>query len=354
MHEVAHGLGFQNFVNESTGAPLAGQADVYMANTRDLDLDLQWDQLSNSQIVASAVNNGKVVWTGPAVSFNSGFVLGNFEGVRLTGDLVREINFGTASFGATPSAATLNGDVVLVNDGAGASTSDGCEAIVNDVVGKVALIDRGSCTFAIKAQNAQNAGAKSVLIANNATGAFSPGGTSATVTLATIGISREDGDAIKAVLPSPGVGVGVEYFVDPSRLAGATEGFVRLFAPPTVVTGSTLSHYDTVATPNLLMEPSITSSLRASRNLDLTPSLMKDIGWQMETLKIQTCDSLVANALPNGELMSVAVDACGANLSGDKTAAKQCINNYARAKETAGLISRNNLVTISRCAAKLR
>ena len=52
--------------------------------------------------------------------------------------------------------------------------------------------------------------------------------------------------------------------------------------------------------------------------------------------------------------VEVAVDACGANLSGDKTAAKQCINNYARAKETAGLISRNNLVTISRCAAKLR
>jgi hypothetical protein len=39
MHEVAHGLGFQNFANEVTGATPLGLPDVYMANTLDLDLN---------------------------------------------------------------------------------------------------------------------------------------------------------------------------------------------------------------------------------------------------------------------------------------------------------------------------
>ena len=56
--------------------------------------------------------------------------------------------------------------LVLVNDGVGVG-SDACTGIVNDLNGKIALIDRGSCTFASKALNAQAAGAVVVLICNN-------------------------------------------------------------------------------------------------------------------------------------------------------------------------------------------
>lgn len=54
-------------------------------------------------------------------------------------------------------------------------------------------------------------------------------------------------------------------------------GNVQLFAPTTLQSGSSLSHYDKAAFPNLLMEPAINAGLPL--NLDLTRQLMRDIGW---------------------------------------------------------------------------
>jgi minor extracellular serine protease Vpr len=48
--------------------------------------------------------------------------------------------------------------------------ADGCSAITSDVTGKVALIDRGACSFTTKIRNAQNAGAVGVVIVNNVAG----------------------------------------------------------------------------------------------------------------------------------------------------------------------------------------
>jgi len=56
-----------------------------------------------------------------------------------------------------------------------------------------------------------------------------------------------------------------------------TSGNVRLYAPNPVQPGSSISHFDTVASPNLLMEPSITSNLGS--DLDLTDEQMFDVGW---------------------------------------------------------------------------
>ena len=51
------------------------------------------------------------------------------------------------------------GKLVLANDGT-APTSNGCEPFpANSLVGKIPLIDRGTCTFVVKVKNAQNAGA---------------------------------------------------------------------------------------------------------------------------------------------------------------------------------------------------
>ena len=51
-----------------------------------------------------------------------------------------------------------------------ATPAQGCTAITNDVSGKIAVIDRGVCTFGTKIQNAQDAGAVGVLIINNVAG----------------------------------------------------------------------------------------------------------------------------------------------------------------------------------------
>jgi len=54
-------------------------------------------------------------------------------------------------------------------------------------------------------------------------------------------------------------------------------GRVKLFAPNPVQSGSSISHWDTSATPSLLLQPYISSG--QASNLDLTDELMKDIGW---------------------------------------------------------------------------
>jgi hypothetical protein len=72
----------------------------------------------------------------------------------------------------------------------------------------------------------------------------------------------------------------------PNVLAGA-EGFLtngtdatghaRLYAPASLQAGSSISHFDTAASPNLLMEPYITPNLGS--DLDLTDEQLIDVGW---------------------------------------------------------------------------
>jgi len=72
----------------------------------------------------------------------------------------------------------------------------------------------------------------------------------------------------------------------PAVLAGATgfltggtdpAGHARLFAPNPIQSGSSISHFDTAASPNLLMEPYITPNLGS--DLDLTDEQLIDVGW---------------------------------------------------------------------------
>ncbi len=209
-------------------------------------------------------------------------------------------------------------------------------------------MDRGVCGFAVKAKNAQLAGATGVIIANNNGGAaIGLGGADATVTVPTIGISAADGAAIKAALP----GVNVEYFSDASRQAGTEGGFVRLYAPTVVAPGSSISHYDVVASPNLLMEPAITTDLRSARNLDLTPALMQDVGWKIETLKIGACDTGVPSVLANGELLHASVDSCKAS-SGNQGQFVSCMNKVTNDAKSRGWITGAQHAGITSCTAR--
>lgn len=108
--------------------------------------------------------------------------------------------------GPTGQTAT----VVLATDAADAAgplTTDGCSAITNAaaVAGNIALVDRGTCGFQIKANNAQAAGAIGVIIANNVPGdpnLLVMGATGVVpVTIPTVMISLEDRNTIAAQLP---------------------------------------------------------------------------------------------------------------------------------------------------------
>jgi hypothetical protein len=272
----------------------------------------------------------------------------------LTGGVTKEIEFGTASFGPLPNATHFNGPIVVASDGVaapgGGTTGDGCEPITSNVAGKIALVDRGLCAFVVKVKNAQNAGATGVIVANTlGRPAFGMAGADPTITIPSIGISNADGDAIKAA-PTP---VNVEYFIDPSRLAGTAQGYVRLYAPGVVEPGSSISHFDTVASPSLLMEPFITLELQSSRNLDLTPSLMKDVGWGFETLKIGVCDTGVPSVLRTGQMLHANVDACAAGAKNHGQFVS-CMNEVTNDAKERGLLSGAQHGAISSCTARGR
>jgi uncharacterized repeat protein (TIGR01451 family) len=109
-----------------------------------------------------------------------------------------------------PSPGGQTAEIVLAQDpadAAGPLTTDGCSPFTNAaaVAGKIALVDRGTCGFQIKAVNAQAAGAIGVIIANNISGdpnLIAMGGTaSSQVTIPTVMISLADRNTIAAQLP---------------------------------------------------------------------------------------------------------------------------------------------------------
>jgi MYXO-CTERM domain-containing protein len=128
------------------------------------------------------------------------------------------ISVGHASFGADDY--DLTAEIVLVDDGStdpGTGTvTDGCQVPTNDVTGKIALVDRGSCNFTVKAVNAQAAGAVGVIIANNtgATQGLTPVGDAPTVTIPVVGTSQNAGNSIKTALGQGAVTAHLEGFSD--------------------------------------------------------------------------------------------------------------------------------------------
>lgn len=117
------------------------------------------------------------------------------------------------AFDSAPAISSpVTGDIVLANDGTTFST-EGCSAFTNSsaMVGKIALIRRGTCNFTVKVKNAQNAGAIAVIIMNNNTDApFSMGGTDTTITIPSVMITQADGNMLQSALLSGIVNVTLE------------------------------------------------------------------------------------------------------------------------------------------------
>ena len=279
LHELGHGLGFQTFTNLSTGAFLSNIPDAYARKLMDTSLGLRWDQMNNTQRKNSAIRTDQLVWVGSnADSFSSQF-LGPAAFVRIDSPpaIAGVKDHGTAEFGGPTPIPDLQAQVILVNDGAG-TTSDACETILNSgqVAGKIALIDRGICPFVEKAARAQAAGAVAVIIGNNVAGS-PPGmsGSDPSIVIPVVSISLDDTNAIKGQL---GVGVTATIGGDPTNIAGADlQGRPKLYAPNPLEPGSSVSHFDVSAEPNLLMEPFINHNL--TKNVDLTQYVFADIGW---------------------------------------------------------------------------
>ena len=296
LHEFAHGLNFQTFYDRTTGVSFGGVqfTDIYARYLFDRTFGLTWPDMKKKDVAASAINFGNLVWSGDTVTEAVPDVL-DFGSPQVDvlspPAIARTYQFGTAAFGPSVGSPNVTDPVVAAQDAAntaGPATTDGCTAFTNvpAIAGNIALIERGTCGFALKARNATNAGASAVIIYNNvANAAGAPPGMAddgingAFVTIPAVSLTRADGLAIVGELAN---GVTARLIVDPNVRAGADpEGRARLYAPNPLVGGSSVSHYDSVASRNLLMEPSINPDLThdVSAPHDLTHELFLDIGW---------------------------------------------------------------------------
>ncbi len=295
LHEFAHGLGFVSLVDETTGENFNGSDDVFSVYTFDTTINKRWTEMTDAERKASAFNARRVVWTGANTTAAVPSVLHPGTPqlfINSPSSIANSYAIGTASFGPPLTENGITGNVVLADDGSTAvvdpdnpappTTTDACQPLVNSVSGSIALIDRGQCSFIVKVKNAQNAGAIAVIITDNAVGNPPPGlgGTDSTINITTVRITQNDGNRIKESLAVGTVNVTLKR--DLSTRAGAdSQNRIFLYTIDPVAPGSSVSHFDESAEPNLLMEPfnddDITFSVQPPE--DLTLPLFRDLGW---------------------------------------------------------------------------
>ncbi|MEA2164064.1 MAG: hypothetical protein QOK37_2191 [Thermoanaerobaculia bacterium] len=279
LHELGHGLGFAGITNGTTGIMNGNFPGVFEQHMLDATTGIHWSQMTDAQRLASSINDQKVVWDGASTTAAALKFLDPKPSMNILAPatLAKSYPISAASFGPHLTVAGLNGTV------AATTPADGCAAITNGaaITGRIALIDRGTCGLTIKTKNAQLAGAIAVIVANNGPGGFGPfDGADATITIPSVGITQADGAAIRAALAS---NVSALLFLDAATVAGADgSGHPRLYVPAVYTAGSSMYHFDTSASPNLLMEPNISSDLPAD-SVDLTLNELFDIGWKPAT-----------------------------------------------------------------------
>ena len=157
-----------------------------------------------STAIFLAMVGALAIFAGPAQA-------GNAEvAVNSPAAIAGDYSAGQALYSPTLTLAGITKDVELVNDGStvvlttGTGTvTDGCQAPTNNVTDKFVLVDRGACSFPTKSQNAQNAGAAGVIIANNTCCAeFTVGGALPGATIPTVSVTQTTGTTLKSGLTS--------------------------------------------------------------------------------------------------------------------------------------------------------
>jgi len=110
---------------------------------------------------------------------------------------------------------TFSAELILIEDGTGGT--EACDTIVNDLAGKIALIDRGTCNFSIKCANAQDRGAIAAIVCNNAGDGLitmAPGDRADEITIPCFFMGQSDCASIKTELSESVVGMVEPFALD--------------------------------------------------------------------------------------------------------------------------------------------
>ena len=200
MHDVWYAYGFDepsgNFQQNNYGNGGTG-ADYVLADGQD------GSGMDNANFSTPADGTRPrmqmYLWTGQVTST---LLVNSPAGIAGTYDAM------PAGFGPALPVSPLTANLELANDGTGSPT-EACNALINggSMVGKIALVDRGTCPFVNKVLNAQNEGAVACIVCNNDGGApFTMGGATGSITIPSVMISQADCAILKAQL---GIGVNV-------------------------------------------------------------------------------------------------------------------------------------------------
>lgn len=278
LHELAHGLGFASTVDEGTGEleiPLG--VDVFSTHIRDLDLDATWDELTPAERARSTGNVRRLVFDGPATTRAAGLTLARGEPTLTLEPYVAGYSGYVADvgFALNPAQNPVRGKVAI------ADPVDGCTDFKQSVLGKILLIEPNParCRGRDSLERARRAGAAAVLLVtqqpvDRPALPISAGPQPISLPIVTIGES----DAVSIARALARREVEGSLGGDPYRSVGAdADGRPFLFASFPSVPGSSVSHFDPLARPDLLMEP-YTATL-PTLDLDLTVAVMRDIGW---------------------------------------------------------------------------
>jgi hypothetical protein len=293
LHEFGHGLGFQTFTDDETGAEIQGIPSIWDYFLLDNRNNKLWANMTDAERVASAISGNGLSWNGPNVTASVPQVLAPISSLGISGtaagDAAGNYAVGDASFGPALSTSAVAGQLMPVvdqPDGTGTACTALSPANALAVRNNIALVDRGTCAFVVKAKMVQDAGAIGMVVTDNAPGDVAGmSGADPTVVIPSVRITQLDGAKLKASLQQRSrgrSGVMASLGVDANRLAGTDNARrILMYTPTTNEPGSSVSHYATDAKPNQLMEPAINTDLShtVTAPQDLTFPLLKDIGW---------------------------------------------------------------------------
>jgi subtilisin family serine protease len=196
-------------------------ADGMQVVNQSLGAARQWPQYPTAQassrlaakgvvMVASIGNNGPG-GTSPDAQFAGG-APGVGDGVIAVASydnaqrsfVVNGLPYGFNSASGSPAAPT-SGSLPMSRTGTTTTANDACTALpAGGLTGTAALIRRGTCSFYIKAANAQAAGAAAVVLYNNAAGALNPSvappAGSPPITIPVVAITATQGATLDALI----------------------------------------------------------------------------------------------------------------------------------------------------------
>jgi len=279
LHELGHGLGFASVINPGDGLAPSGFLDAFTQHVYDNATDTAWSDMTAAERVTSAMNVRHLVWTGENVARQAAQILALGSPTMATTPALAGLagNVSESDFGPLVATKPVSGPLKL-----GTIAPASCK-VTSNLMGAIALFTQSDvCAPVQLAFNAQKAGALGVLMMDplgadppDTTGVLPSLQNYGPVTIPVIAVSSNDAQVFAAAAAGTTVSLAA---VTTQRVGADPMGRAALYASNPVQSASTLSHWDPLARPDLLMEPQIATKAPHDQRMEL--AVFRDIGWR--------------------------------------------------------------------------